>query len=195
MQTTTSNEITPVYGSILAKEKTRFNRVKNKKSASTEKKKTVMWDISSIEEQKKERRKESLNTESYVRSDNNQIGKASSLSSRNRRNSTRIMSNISQNFKLVFDDQLIIEVIDADGIIKKEKKTIRESCPNEFNIKRNKKYFNEYVKAAEFFNKNYEQRECDDVTEDTVTNTLRNQYAGKLDRLDSGAVHVPYKSR
>lgn len=192
------NENFPVHGSILAKENTRLNRIKERKAVSTEKKKTVVWDTNSIEEQKKERTKECIHTETYVQCDTKQISKALSLTSTsknsNRRNSTRIMSSISQKFKLFFEDQLVVEVINADGTIKKEKMPIRETGSNEFNKTRNQKYVNEYVKAAEFFNQNIEERDCeDDNAEDTFTNTIRNQYVGKLSLLDSGAKNVPYK--
>ena len=50
---------------------------------------------------------------------------------------------------------------------------------------RNKKYSGEFIKAQEYYDKNKEEdKEENDNIEDTKTNTMRNQFVGKLEIID-----------
>ena len=55
----------------------------------------------------------------------------------------------------------------------------------EFVKNRNKKYSGEFKKAQEYYDMNKEEdKEENDNNEDTKTNTMRNQFAGKLEIID-----------
>ena len=77
-----------------------------------------------------------------------------------------------------------VEIIEANGEVKKEK--IKIDGDNKECVKnRNKKYSGEFKKAQEYYDMNKEEdKEENDNNEDTKTNTMRNQFAGKLEIID-----------
>ena len=147
---------------------------KRQESFSPSLKKRVMFDVGSTQ------------TSSRSSFQNIEILRSNTHSHRKRNNSTGITKKMSITYENSF-----VEIIDENGVVKKEK--IKGQNNEEFNKNRNKKYVGEFSKAQEFYNKNKEKEEIDDNLEDTVTNTMRNQFAGKLDVLDSGTPHAPFK--
>lgn len=94
--------------------------------------------------------------------------------------------------KLVTIEGCLIEIIDAKGNISKKIMKSNKEEPktnSEFAKTVIKKHSGEYSKAQSFFNENKEKEDMDDFIEDTVTNTMRNQFAGKMEVLDSGSAH------
>ena len=97
---------------------------------------------------------------------------------RPRHNSTR---TISKRMSL---ENSFVEIIEANGEVKKEKIKI-DGDNKEFVKNRNKKYSGEFKKAQEYYDMNKEEdKEENDNNEDTKTNTMRNQFAGKLEIID-----------
>ena len=97
---------------------------------------------------------------------------------RPRHNSTR---TISKRMSL---ENSFVEIIEANGEVKKEKIKI-DGDNKEFVKNRNKKYSGEFKKAQEYYDMNKEEdKEENDNNEDTKTNTMRNQFAGKLKIID-----------
>lgn len=90
------------------------------------------------------------------------------------------------------NENSFVEIIEPNGSIKKEK-IKGDTINREFSMNRNKNNSGEFIKAQEYYNKTKETDELDDFVEDTLTNTMRNQFVGKLEIID-GMAHAPLKN-
>jgi hypothetical protein len=93
--------------------------------------------------------------------------------------------------QILFAEKLV-EIIDGQGNISKEK-VKGDKGKDDFSINRNKKMEGEFKKAEEFYLQNKDKNETDDIDEEIKTNTVRNQFVGKLNVIDSGIVRAPLK--
>ena len=93
--------------------------------------------------------------------------------------------------QILFAEKLV-EIIDGQGNISKEK-VKGDKGKDDFCINRNKKMEGEFKKAEEFYLQNKDKNETDDIDEEIKTNTVRNQFVGKLNAIDSGIVRAPLK--
>ena len=109
-----------------------------------------------------------------------------------RRHSRQSSSKSDKKIQIVNKDSGFVEVIEPNGEIKKEKIKI-DTSKKEFQITRNSNNAGEFSKAQEFYNKNKENDEIDDYVEDTLSNTMRNQYVGQIKNID-GMAHAPLKN-
>ena len=93
--------------------------------------------------------------------------------------------------QILFAEKLV-EIIDGQGNISKEK-VKGDKGKDDFSINRNKKMEGEFKKAEEFYLQNKDKNETDDIDEEIKTNTVRNQFVGKLNVIDSGITRAPLK--
>lgn len=93
--------------------------------------------------------------------------------------------------QILFAEKLV-EIIDGQGNISKEK-VKGDKGKDDFSINRNKKMEGEFKKAEEFYLQNKDKIETDDIDEEIKTNTVRNQFVGKLNVIDSGIARAPLK--
>lgn len=93
--------------------------------------------------------------------------------------------------QILFAEKLV-EIIDGQGNISKEK-VKGDKGKDDFSINRNKKMEGEFKKAEEFYLQNKDKIETDDIDEEIKTNTVRNQFVGKLNVIDSGITRAPLK--
>ena len=93
--------------------------------------------------------------------------------------------------QILFAEKLV-EIIDGQGNISKEK-VKGDKGKDDFSINRNKKMECEFKKAEEFYLQNKDKNETDDIDEEIKTNTVRNQFVGKLNVIDSGITRAPLK--
>lgn len=148
-------------------------------------------------------RQESLSpSKKKVMFDSSSLNKPSRFSKNNLENSPRPRTfhkkrhnsscNSSTKRISINNENSFVEIIEPNGSIKKEK-IKGDKINREFSMNRNKNNSGEFIKAQEYYNKTKETDELDDFVEDTLTNTMRNQYVGKLEKID-GMAHAPLKN-
>ena len=90
--------------------------------------------------------------------------------------------NFSKKFNF-FNEENYVEIIDEKGNIKKEKIKYNEEENKAFKEKRKKKINGEFKMALEFHDK-IKEEEDEEQEDETVNNTIKNQFASKLNKLD-----------
>ena len=111
-----------------------------------------------------------------------------------RHNSVFNPPTINFHKKFLFSDENIVELIDEKGNIKKEKIKNKEKENEEFKEKRKKRNSGEFVLAAEYFEKVKEESDSEN-SEETINNTIKNQFANKLNKLDNASSRAPRKHK
>jgi hypothetical protein len=111
-----------------------------------------------------------------------------------RHNSVFNPPTINFHKKFLFSDENIVELIDEKGNIKKEKIKNKEKENEEFKEKRKKRNSGEFVIAAEYFEKVKEESDSEN-SEETFNNTIKNQFANKLNKLDNASSRAPRKHK
>ncbi len=112
----------------------------------------------------------------------------------NKRHNSVFNPTINIRKKFFFSDENIVELIDEKGNVKKEKIKNNEKENKEFKEKRQKRNSGEFVIAAEYFEKVKEECHSEDC-EETINNTIKNQFANKLNKLDGGGSRAPRKHK
>ena len=151
------------------------NDLKRKKEESKQSEKKVKL----IEEENKEieKPKKKIQKEPFLK-----LGGQNLIEKRHKSVFNPTPLNFSKKFNF-FNEENYVEIIDEKGNVKKEKIKYNEEENKAFKEKRKKKINGEFKMALEFHDK-IKEEEDEEQEDETVNNTIKNQFASKLNKLD-----------
>ena len=179
--------------------------LKHKEKEKTKKKKSVVWDVKTLEEQELDRKLHPVLMKinepktpytPYEEGDDEYLKKLNEV---NKIQPTeelldKVLGKLQQHQvqrkdSSTSEEYLEVEVVEADGTVKKELVKKEKQHTKDFEKKRHKAYANEFTQAKKYFQEhnidlNVEDNNEPSIEDVTINNTLLNKFVGKVHKKE-----------
>ena len=170
----------------------------------TKKKKSVVWDVKTLEEQELDRKLHPVLMKinepktpytPYEEGDDEYLKKLNEVNKIQPTDELldevlgKLQHQVQRKDSSTSEEYLEVEVVEADGTVKKELVKKEKQHTKDFEQKRHKAYVNEFTQAKKYFQEhnidlNVEDNNEPTIEDVTINNTLLNKFVGKVHKKE-----------